>query len=152
MALVLPVEAQETPAAKTFVDRVTATGGPIREAYYLDLRQSMRNGGGPACLRLRVVLTPEEVAAMGAGVLLDATTLAALEAVVQRRYRERLSAADLADPALLDEGRRALDEIGQRGPVGRAPVSPSRKTTLLQQAGLLLHHHIVPHGLAFSVS
>jgi succinylarginine dihydrolase len=113
MALVLPVEAQETPAAKTFVDRVTATGGPIREAYYLDLRQSMRNGGGPACLRLRVVLTPEEVAAMGAGVLLDATTLAALEAVVQRRYRERLSAADLADPALLDEGRRALDEIGQ---------------------------------------
>jgi succinylarginine dihydrolase len=113
MALVLPVEAQETPAAMAFVDRVVASNGPISEAHYFDLRQSMRNGGGPACLRLRIVLTEDEIAAMGAGVMLDEAKVTALEAIVRRRYRDRLSAADLADPALLDESRSALDEIGQ---------------------------------------
>ncbi|MFT3725284.1 MAG: N-succinylarginine dihydrolase [Hyphomonadaceae bacterium] len=113
MALILPHEAEETPRAKAFVDRVLATNGPIREAHYLDLRQSMRNGGGPACLRLRVVLTPDEIGALGAGVVLDDAKISALEAVVKRRYRDRLAIVDLADPALLDESRAALDEIGQ---------------------------------------
>lgn len=113
MALILPHEAEETPRAKAFVDRVLATNGPIREAHYLDLRQSMRNGGGPACLRLRVVLTPDEIGTLGAGVILDHAKISALEAVIKRRYRDRLAIADLADPALLDESRAALDEIGQ---------------------------------------
>ena len=90
-----------------------ASNGPIREAHYLDLRQSMRNGGGPACLRLRVVLDDAERAALGASVILDEPKLQALETVVRRRYRDRLTAADLADPNLLDESRAALDEIGQ---------------------------------------
>jgi succinylarginine dihydrolase len=113
MALILPHEAEETPRAKAFVDRVLATNGPVREAHYLDLRQSMRNGGGPACLRLRVVLTEGEIAALGAGVILDAAKVSALEEIVKRRYRDRLALEDLADPALLDESRTALDEIGQ---------------------------------------
>jgi succinylarginine dihydrolase len=120
MALILPHEVEETPRAKAYVDRVLGTNGPIREAHYLDLRQSMRNGGGPACLRLRVVLTDVERAALGADVVLDESRIATLEALVRRCYRDRLSPADLADPALLDESRTALDEIGQAlrlGPV-----------------------------------
>jgi succinylarginine dihydrolase len=113
MALILPHEVQETPRAKAFVDRVLATNGPIREAHYIDLRQSMRNGGGPACLRLRVVLTDAERAALGGRGLVDEARISALEAIVQRRYRDRLAPADLADPSLLDESRAALDEIGQ---------------------------------------
>ena len=113
MALVLPHEVEETPRAKAFVDKVLASNGPIREAHYFDLRQSMRNGGGPACLRLRVVLTPEELAALGASVILDEAKIDALEAVVRRTYRDRLAPADLADPALVGECRTALDEIGQ---------------------------------------
>ncbi len=113
MALILPREAEETPRAKAFVDRVLATNGPIRAAHYLDLRQSMRNGGGPACLRLRVVLTPAELAAIGGRCIVDEAKIAALETVVGRHYRDRLAPADLADPALLDESRAALDEIGQ---------------------------------------
>jgi succinylarginine dihydrolase len=112
MVLILPHEVEETPPAKAFVDGVLQTNGPIREARYFDLRQSMRNGGGPACLRLRVVLTPEEMAALGAGVILDEAKIQALEAIVRRRYRDRLAVDDLADPALLDESRAALDEIG----------------------------------------
>lgn len=113
MALILPHEAEETPRAKAFVDKVLASNGPVREAHYLDLRQSMRNGGGPACLRLRVVLTDGELAALGAAVILDEEKVAALETVVKRRYRDRLALDDLADPSLLDESRTALDEIGQ---------------------------------------
>ena len=113
MALILPHEAEETPQARAFVDRILGSNGPIREAHYLDLRQSMRNGGGPACLRLRVVLTDDELAALSAGVVLDEAKIVALEDIVRRRYRDRLEPADLADPALLEEGRLALDEIGQ---------------------------------------
>jgi succinylarginine dihydrolase len=113
MALILPHEVKETPSAKTFVDEVLGANGPIREARYFDLRQSMRNGGGPACLRLRVVLRQDELAALGADVIADEAKVAALEAVVKRRYRDRLAPADLADPNLLDESRAALDEIGQ---------------------------------------
>jgi succinylarginine dihydrolase len=112
MALVLPHEVEETPRAKAFVDRVLATNGPVREAHYFDLRQSMRNGGGPACLRLRVVLTDDERAALGNRGLVDEARIDALEAIVRRHYRDRLAPADLADPLLLDEGRAALDAIG----------------------------------------
>ncbi len=113
MALILPGEAEETLRAKAFVDRVLASNGPVREAHYLDLRQSMRNGGGPACLRLRIVLTTDELAALGGRALLDEGRVTALEEIVRRRYRDRLAMADLADPALLDESRTALEEIGQ---------------------------------------
>lgn len=113
MALILPHEVEETPRAKAFVDKVLATNGPIREAHYFDLRQSMRNGGGPACLRLRVVLTPVEIEALGASVIVDEAKISALEAVVGKHYRDRLSPADLADPALLNECRAALDAIGE---------------------------------------
>lgn len=112
MALILPHEVEETPRAKAFVDRVLATNGPIREAHYFDLRQSMRNGGGPACLRLRVVLTDDERAALGNRGLVDEARIDALEAIIRRHYRDRLAPADLADPLLLDEGHAALDAIG----------------------------------------
>jgi succinylarginine dihydrolase len=71
----------------------------------------MANGGGPACLRLRVPLTEAELASVDPGVLVDDARLAALDAWVCRHYRETLVAADLADPALVEEGRRALDEL-----------------------------------------
>jgi succinylarginine dihydrolase len=73
----------------------------------------MENGGGPACLRLRVPLTARERAAIGARVFLDDALAADLEDWIRRNYRDRLAVADLADPALLDESRRALDELTQ---------------------------------------
>jgi succinylarginine dihydrolase len=73
----------------------------------------MRNGGGPACLRLRVPLTTFERAAIRANVFLDEPLARALEAWIVRHYRDRLAPEDLADPGLLDETRRALDELTQ---------------------------------------
>lgn len=111
LLLVAPAEVRENARAAAVLDRWTAPGGPVAEALVLDLRQSMRNGGGPACLRLRVPLTRGERAAVGARVFIDESLAADLDAWIRRHYRDRLTPADLADPALLDESRRALDEL-----------------------------------------
>ncbi len=109
--LVAPAECHAHRAAADVLDALTAGDGPIAEVLTFDLRQSMRNGGGPACLRLRVPLTPDERAALGARVVLDPSLADALEGWVCRNYRDRLDPVDLRDPALLDESRRALDEL-----------------------------------------
>ena len=80
---------------------------------YLDLEQLRRNGGGPACLRLRVVLTPDEISALPPRALLTPTPHPALTAWVKQHYRDKLATADLANPLLLEETRRALDTLTQ---------------------------------------
>jgi succinylarginine dihydrolase len=94
-----------------FLDRLVASGGPIAEGAPRDLRQSMRNGGGPACLRLRVPLTSDERGAIRPRVFLDDALATDLERWIVEHYRDRIEPADLADPALLDESRRALDAL-----------------------------------------
>jgi succinylarginine dihydrolase len=111
MALVVPQECRENPATARYLQKLIADGGPIDELISFDLRQSMRNGGGPACLRLRVVLTEAEAAAMHQGVLLTEALHARLAAWVEKHYRDRLAPSDLSDPALAVEIRTALDEL-----------------------------------------
>ena len=109
--LVAPAECREHPRVAAYLDSLIAAQGPIAEVLLFDLRQSMRNGGGPACLRLRVQLTDAERDALGARILLDEPLAGELDAWVRTHYRDRLAPADLGDPALLDESRRALDEL-----------------------------------------
>lgn len=109
--LVAPADVREHPRVAGYVERLLASGGPIAEVLALDLRQSMRNGGGPACLRLRVPLNDAERASLGGRVVLDAALADELERWIRRHYRDRLAPSDLADPRLLDESRRALDEL-----------------------------------------
>ncbi|MBA4138416.1 MAG: N-succinylarginine dihydrolase [Opitutus sp.] len=114
MALIAPSDCVENRRVHAFVRETIERGDtPLQEAHYFDLKQSMSNGGGPACLRLRVVLNEAELAALAPGVLLDDAVHTRLVAWVKRHYRERLTQRDLADPALLDESRRALDELAQ---------------------------------------
>ena len=113
MLLVAPAECRGDAAVAALLDRLVSERGAIREVMTFDLKQSMQNGGGPACLRLRVALTPAERDAIHARVWLDEALHSELVAWVQRHYRDRLVPADLADPALLDEGRRALDELSR---------------------------------------
>jgi succinylarginine dihydrolase len=114
MTLIAPAECRAVRSVRNFLDDLLASGRtPIRDVHFIELRQSMRNGGGPACLRLRVVLTPGELAALPPAILLNETTHAALVAWVQKHYRDRLGGRDLADPQLLEASRRALDELTQ---------------------------------------
>jgi succinylarginine dihydrolase len=113
MAIVAPEEARETPSVAALLDEVVGRGGPIRRVVFRDLRESMRNGGGPACLRLRVVLTARERAAVHPGVWLTDDLADRLEAWIVRHYRETLAPEDLADPALADEIDTALTGLAR---------------------------------------
>ncbi|WP_312240475.1 N-succinylarginine dihydrolase [Pantoea sp.] len=111
MLLVLPEESRQHAGVWRYLGEMAESGGPIRELKVFDLRESMCNGGGPACLRLRVVLTEAERQAVNPAVLMNDALFAGLNGWVDRHYRDRLSQADLADPQLLREGREALDEL-----------------------------------------
>ena len=113
MALVIPQECQENRAVAAYLDKLVASGGPVDELIHFDLRQSMRNGGGPACLRLRVALTGPEAKAMHQGVIMTEELYRTLVAWVEQHYRDRLAPDDLADPALALEVSTALEELSR---------------------------------------
>ena len=113
MRLILPLEAQEHPGVWRYLNRLVEGDNPIDELQVYDLRESMANGGGPACLRLRVVLNENERRAVNPAVMMNDALFATLNDWVDRYYRDRLTQADLADPQLLREGREALDRLTQ---------------------------------------
>ncbi|MFC2992362.1 N-succinylarginine dihydrolase [Halomonas tibetensis] len=112
MTLVVPGECRENEAVwRCLHDHLLAGANPIGEVVVKDVKQSMRNGGGPACLRLRVVLSAKERTALDGRVLLDDALHGELVAWVERHYRDRLAPEELADPALVRETLTALDEL-----------------------------------------
>jgi succinylarginine dihydrolase len=111
LTLICPTETRDNPRSHAVAERIAASNGPIGRVEYVDVRQSMRNGGGPACLRLRVVLTDGELAATNPAMRLTDELHGALSVWAARWYRDTLSPGDLADPALLDETRGALDDL-----------------------------------------
>ena len=111
MTLVVPQECRENRAVSDYLDGLLGSSGPITDMTSFDLRQSMRNGGGPACLRLRVVLTEPQANAMHQGVLMTDALHDRLAAWVVRHYRDRLAPADLADPMLAVEIRSAMEAL-----------------------------------------
>ncbi|MFD1802741.1 N-succinylarginine dihydrolase [Mixta tenebrionis] len=111
MLLVLPQEARQHAGVWRYLSELVESGGPIRELMVFDLRESMNNGGGPACLRLRVALNAAEQQAVNPAVMMNDRLFATLNQWVDRHYRDCLTQADLADPQLLTEGREALDEL-----------------------------------------
>ncbi|MGP9766516.1 N-succinylarginine dihydrolase [Halomonas sp. AOP13-D3-9] len=114
MTLVVPGECQEREAVwNTIQNHLLAGNNPISEVIVKDVKQSMRNGGGPACLRLRVVLTEAERAALSGRVLLTDALYDELTAWVERHYRDRLAVDDLKDPQLAEESLVALDALTQ---------------------------------------
>ena len=113
MHIVAPLEAQQDSATCRFLERVISEENPVAGIDYLDLRQSMANGGGPACLRLRVPLSTADEHALTGATVMNGPRLTRLETWVEQHYRDALSFEDLADPALLRESRCALDELTQ---------------------------------------
>ena len=100
MTLVAPTECRDTPSVKAWIDRHLAANGAIRRVDYVDVRQSMANGGGPACLRLRVACDP---ATVDPRFLVDEAKLNRLAAVIASHWPERIAASDLTKPALVSQ-------------------------------------------------
>ena len=98
MALVAPTECRDTPSVARWIERHLASNGAIRRVEFVDVRQSMANGGGPACLRLRVACDPRTV---DPRFLVDDAKLDRLGEVIAATWPERISARELTDPALI---------------------------------------------------
>jgi len=113
MALIAPIETgllYEGKAARLLERIRDDTSNPIDAIYPIDLRQSMRNGGGPACLRLRVPMTSAQLAAVSSSVrvVADDIMLAALEKIIRTYYPEQLMPQDLGDISHYYKCREAL--------------------------------------------
>lgn len=112
MALIAPQESAENPRTAGLLAEIAADkSNPIASIHFANTRQSMKNGGGPACLRLRVVLTQQEKALTHQGVYLTDDLYRRLAAWGNRYYRDRLEPTDLLDPALPLESKAALDSL-----------------------------------------
>jgi succinylarginine dihydrolase len=118
MLLIVPEECRSNERVWHYLQRLIADESPIRQVKVFDLKQSMQNGGGPACLRLRVALNETELAAVNPGVIMTAPLYDTLTQWVDKHYRDRMTENDLADPHLLTECRTALDELTQHLKLG----------------------------------
>jgi succinylarginine dihydrolase len=104
MTLVAPTECRETPSVAAWIERHLASNGAIRRVEFVDVRQSMANGGGPACLRLRVACDPDTV---DPRFLVDEAKLDRLAEVVASYWPEQIAIADLQTPGLVADIRAA---------------------------------------------
>jgi succinylarginine dihydrolase len=102
--LIVPREARETPSVWQWLERHLAGNGPIRRVEVVNVRQSMANGGGPACLRLRVVADPGSV---DPRFMVDGEKLDRVSDVVGRHWPEQLHHDELQEPALVRQIERA---------------------------------------------
>jgi succinylarginine dihydrolase len=110
MTLILPTEALATSSVANWLERHVAGNGPIRRIEVVDVRQSMANGGGPACLRLRVVADPAWV---DPRFLVDERKLDAIAAVIRQHWPEQIASGELQQPRLLAEVERARAALVQ---------------------------------------
>ena len=106
--LIVPNEARETPSVWRWIEQHIAGNGPIRRVEVVDVRQSMANGGGPACLRLRVAADP---ATVDPRFLVDQAKLDMLAEVIGRTWPEQIHHSDLQQPKLIAEVEQARQAL-----------------------------------------
>ena len=118
MVLIVPEECRENASVWSWCEAMMASNGPIRDVIPVDVRQSMANGGGPACLRLRVVC---DLARVDPRFLLDEAKADQIEQVISVHWPVQIDPVDLENENLTNQviaARAALltalnlDELG----------------------------------------
>ena len=112
MQLILPEEVKGYENCMSWLDKLKQISD-VKLFDFVDIRQSMMNGGGPACLRLKVILNDKELESLNQNFLMNSERLESIKLLIEREYRDVLYPDDLKDPNLLDESRRVLDELTQ---------------------------------------
>jgi len=111
LTIIAPLETRENIATKNYCDTLVRSNGPIGDVHYVDVRQSMRNGGGPACLRLRVTLTEAEWEQVNLGNKFSPELYERLKDWIHKHYRETLAPEDIRNSDIMLESFAALDEL-----------------------------------------
>ena len=112
MQLILPAEVQNYENCMQWLDKLKQTSD-VKLFDFVNIKQSMMNGGGPACLRLKLILNDEELESLNQNFLMNSERLESIKLLIEREYRDELCPDDLKDPNLLEESRRVLDELTQ---------------------------------------
>ena len=113
MMLFAPLESQNNPHAQRAMSEIIQKENPINEVVYFDLSESMANGGGPACLRLRVPLTAEELNSLRPSIFMNENTYEKLAEIINKYYINNLTIEHLLDTKFLQYSQKALDQISQ---------------------------------------
>ena len=106
--LIVPTEARDTPSVWNWIQRHVAGNGPIRRVEVVDVRQSMANGGGPACLRLRIVADPTEI---DPRFLVNQARLDSIAGVIATHWPEEIRSDDLQQPGLIAQIEQARSQL-----------------------------------------
>ncbi|MEM7558560.1 MAG: N-succinylarginine dihydrolase, partial [Planctomycetota bacterium] len=110
MVLVCPGQCLEIDSARQLIERLIADpGNPISAVHYVTLAESMANGGGPACLRLRVSLCEEELAQVDSRFRVTPESLDKLRSVIEREYPDRLVGSDFLNADCRQQIRKATE-------------------------------------------
>jgi succinylarginine dihydrolase len=112
MMMLLPEEVQNHSNCMQWLEEIKSSS-PIKHIEFVDIRQSMMNGGGPACLRFKITVNNNEFNQINEKFLLTPKKLMGLRALVTKHYRDKLNPADLLDNNLVQESYRFLDELTQ---------------------------------------
>jgi succinylarginine dihydrolase len=112
MMMLLPEEVHNHPNCMRWLEEIKSSS-PIKHLEFVDIRQSMMNGGGPACLRFKAVVNNDEFDKLNEKFLLSPTKLMDLRALVSKHYRDKLYPEDLLDIKLMQESYTFLDELTQ---------------------------------------
>ncbi len=91
--IICPMEVHEHPQAKAIVEKRL----PVDRVYYLPLNQSMKNGGGPACLRLRVPVTEAELKEVTPSFLFTHELYSKIKDIISKYYPESYTPKKLLD-------------------------------------------------------
>jgi succinylarginine dihydrolase len=113
ITLVSPIQCEEIGTVRREVERLLAADNPVARVVYVDLRESMRNGGGPACLRLRVPMTAADLRALAGNVIFSDALAAQLVDVIEREYRDHVTVEDLSDLNFAQQAWRTTTKIRQ---------------------------------------
>ena len=113
MMIVVPEECRQNENVWRYLEKLPTLGSPIKEVKVFNVTESMKNGGGPACLRLRVALKENEIKGVNPKTILDDELYIKIGAWIEKHYRDELAPDDLRDPKLVTEVRTALDELTQ---------------------------------------
>jgi succinylarginine dihydrolase len=112
MTFIMPTEVKNYSECTEWLARIKENS-PIKDFKYIDIKQSMMNGGGPACLRFKIVVNENEFNNINPNFLLTPVLIKKLESLIKNSYRDTLEIRDLADPELINESYTILDNLTQ---------------------------------------
>lgn len=112
MQLICPVQCKESAQTRSLIDRwISDPTNPIQRVHFMSLGQSMANGGGPACLRLRMMIDESQLEELGHRYRIDEARIARLTTMIEREYPDRFSIEDMTRLDFADHAQTTVEAI-----------------------------------------